>query len=437
MQQMISASNERNAFDRRFALEVLRSEMLRSTALAAAAGFGIIAVLLHVSALTLTTDALPGSSSVASFVIAVAAALLLFELGVRRILRRRLERSAPIPRGLRFVNAAGEISVVTITLVYVGHSTGSLAQALALPMYAVYFLFIILSTLRLDERVSLFTGLMAAVQYAAVGYIASGEDSTSSAGLALAGDTFYTEQAVVLAAGGFLAGFVARHVKERVRRTLKTMEERDRVLMVFGQHTSTSVVDAILQDGNAGIVQRRMVTILFLDIRGFTSFSEHHEPEEVVAYLNTLFDPLIDIVHRHGGSIHQLLGDGFMAVFGAPIEHGRDSERAVEAALAMVHYVGEDAAAGRVPPTRIGIGVHAGVAVVGMVGSSIHKEYKVTGDVVNLAARIEQLNKRFDSQLLVSESVWNAVDKTSYSAVGLGEIDVDGYTQPIRVYRLM
>lgn len=423
-------------FDHRFKLEELRSEILRATVLAAIAGIGSFAVLLHVYVMRVTDDALPAGSSVATFVLAVAIALLLFELGARQVLRRRLERSEPIPRGLRFVNVAGEISVVTITLVYVGHATGNLAQALALPIYAAYFLFIILSTLRLDGGVSLFTGLTAAVQYAAVGYIAYETAPASSAELAFTGSAFYTQKAAALVAGGLLAGFVARQIKEGARRTLRTIEERDRVLMAFGQHTSPAVVDAILQDENAGIVQRRTVTVLFMDIRKFSSFSEHHEPEEVVSYLNTLFEPLIDIVHRHGGSIHQLLGDGFMAVLGAPIDHARDSERAVEAAYAMIRHMRRDVAAGLLPPTHIGIGIHAGEAVVGMVGSSIHKEYKVTGDVVNLAARIEQLNKRFNSQLLVSEAVWNGVMRAGYPAIDLGDIDVAGYERPIRVYKL-
>jgi adenylate cyclase len=128
-----------------------------------------------------------------------------------------------------------------------------------------------------------------------------------------------------------------------------------------------------------------------------------------VAYLNTLFEFMIASVNSNHGIMPQLLGDGSMAIFGAPLSFGNDAANAVRAALETVERVQREVEAQGIPPTRIGIGLHAGEVLSGTVGSALHKEYKVTGDVVNLASRIEQSNKEFNTQLLISETVWHAV----------------------------
>jgi class 3 adenylate cyclase len=213
-------------------------------------------------------------------------------------------------------------------------------------------------------------------------------------------------------------------------------EERAEILRVFGQHTAPEVVEALLQTGPALHSQRQRVCVMFLDIRGFTAFSEQRAPETVVDYLNTVFDRTIALVNRNHGIIHQLLGDGFMALFGAPFSRGNDCRNALNAALAIVEAVRDACTQNHLPPTKVGIGLHAGEVVAGLVGSNIHKEYKVTGDVVNLAARIEKMTKQYDAQVLVSEAVWDALDATNLTAEPLGEVAVRGREEPVRLYRL-
>ncbi len=118
---------------------------------------------------------------------------------------------------------------------------------------------------------------------------------------------------------------------------------------------------------------------------------------------------MIEIVNRHHGVINKFLGDGFMAVFGAPLSEGDDCLNGVAAAKEILSRVEEEVSRGTVAPTTLGIGLHAGEAVTGSIGSSLRREYTVIGDVVNLAARIEKLNKKFGSQLLISEIVWQAL----------------------------
>ena len=213
-------------------------------------------------------------------------------------------------------------------------------------------------------------------------------------------------------------------------------EERARILRIFGQHTAPEVVEALLQTGAAFHSQRQRVCVMFLDIRGFTAFSRQHPPETVVDYLNTVFGRTIALVNGHNGIIHQLLGDGFMALFGAPFSRGNDCQNALNAALAIVEAVRDACTENHIPPTKVGIGLHAGEVVAGLVGSNIHKEYKVTGDVVNLAARIEKMTKQYNAQVLVSEAVWENLDAARLTAEPLGEVAVRGRDEPVRLYRL-
>jgi adenylate cyclase len=134
--------------------------------------------------------------------------------------------------------------------------------------------------------------------------------------------------------------------------------------------------------------------------------------------------------------VHQLLGDGFMAIFGAPLSFGNDAANAVHAALEIVERVQREVEAQAIPPTRLGIGLHAGEVLAGPVGSAVHKEYKVTGDVVNLASRIEQLNKEFNTQLLISETVWQAVREQWPHAASLGHVPIRGHEDTVELFAL-
>ena len=175
---------------------------------------------------------------------------------------------------------------------------------------------------------------------------------------------------------------------------------------------------------------------MFLDIRNFTPFVENKEPEEVVNYLNSLFGFMIDIIQSHHGVINQFLGDGFMVTFGAPLSVENSSEHAVRAAQEIINKLASEIEQGIIPDTRLGIGIHFGEAVTGNIGSSARKQYSITGNVVIIASRIEQLNRKFKSQLLISNEVYIRLDaniKDKYST--LGPVDVKGREKPVLIYQ--
>jgi adenylate cyclase len=165
---------------------------------------------------------------------------------------------------------------------------------------------------------------------------------------------------------------------------------------------------------------------MFMDIRDFTRQVEHLAPEEIVALQNRVFGVAAEVVNRHRGMINQFLGDGFMATFGAPVAAGNDCANAVAAARELVARL----------DIRIGIGLHAGDAVTGNIGSAERKQYSITGNVVILASRIEQLNKEFGSQILVSREVLQQAGGAGQDAVSLGALQVKGREEPIEVHRL-
>jgi adenylate cyclase len=239
-------------------------------------------------------------------------------------------------------------------------------------------------------------------------------------------------KSLLLVASGALAGLVGLQIRMRAGAAFQSLEERNRVVDLFGRHASPEVVDRLLQQHGDLPNEVRHVCVMFLDIRGFTTYCEGRPPEQVVSYLNNLFDFMIDTVNEHRGIVNKFLGDGFMAVFGAPLSDGNDSRNAVAAALRIVERVQTVS-----PGTRIGIGLHAGPAVTGNVGSSRRKEYTIIGDVVNVASRVEGLNKEFASQLLITRPVLDALDQGAVKATERGPVAVKGRDAPVQVFQLV
>jgi HD-GYP domain-containing protein (c-di-GMP phosphodiesterase class II) len=206
----------------------------------------------------------------------------------------------------------------------------------------------------------------------------------------------------------------------------------------FSRYISHQLVDGILSDPDEIKLggERRRVAILFADIRGFTSMAEKMKPEEVVDLLNTYLSGLTDIVFKFEGTLDKYIGDCVMAVFGAPISHYNDAERATITAIEMQNYVREINAR-RVkeglPEVKIGIGVNTGHVISGNMGSIDRMDYTVIGDAVNIAARLESIAGR--GQILVTKEVFDEV-RYVVDADFLDTINVKGRAQPVDVYEV-
>jgi len=219
----------------------------------------------------------------------------------------------------------------------------------------------------------------------------------------------------------------------------QSLREKDLIKRAFTRYVAREVVDEILKDPENLVLtgERRDVTVLFCDIRGFTSTSEKLTPEEVVTLLNTFYTLMIDTTFKEDGTLDKFLGDGVMAVFGAPIYHHDHSLRAIRTALAMQAGM-RDLSARRAtegkPPIAVGIGINAGDAVAGTVGTEARMEYTVIGDSVNLASRLESNSKA--GQILISEQTYRKV-QAAVEARSLGRIKVKGKEDEIGVYEVI
>jgi adenylate cyclase len=214
----------------------------------------------------------------------------------------------------------------------------------------------------------------------------------------------------------------------REKRTLKR---------VFQRYVSGAVIEKVLQAPEESALEgeRRRVAILFSDIRGFTSRSEGIPAEELVQFLNRYLTRMVATIQRNDGMVDKFMGDGIMAVFGAPIKDDQCAVKATQAASEMLEEVRKLNESLGQHPIRIGIGIHIGEAIVGNIGSPQRMEYTAIGDVVNTASRIESLNKELGTEVLMSEQVAQDISG-SFRTRKVAEKTVKGKTHPLQVFTL-
>jgi class 3 adenylate cyclase len=206
-----------------------------------------------------------------------------------------------------------------------------------------------------------------------------------------------------------------------------------RIKSLLNQQLSGAVADELLASKDEQEVERRFVCIMFLDIRDFTPFAEKRKPEEIIKYQNQVFGFMIDTVNKHNGIINQIMGDGFMATFGAPVSTDNDCKQAYLAANEIIMSVKEKSKNKEIPPTRVGIGLHAGYVVAGNVGTPERKQYSITGNTVILAARLEQLNKEFGTSLVMSREVYDQLPDELKEPVDFKKVKVKGRSEEMEV----
>ena len=410
--------------------QVLRTELIRVKALVGTA-VGLTLMLLGLYFFDpYAVNHLWHGSLKPSYLFAILVPFILFELWVHAAITRNLRLGRDVPVIRRYLGALIETSMPTAALVLHFDSMGPV-QALGFVVPLIYFIFIILSTLRLDFWLSSFTGFVAAAElfYMAMFYHPAGSTDPPP-------DLYYhAVRSVVVLICGMLAGAVGVQLRRQFEASILAATARDRITNLFGQHVSPQVVERLMAEGAATESEIRRVAVMFVDFRSFTAGASARSPREVVDRLDGAFAVLVDILDRHGGIVNKFLGDGFLALFGAPFESEDSAHRAVAAAREML-AANESFNQATSWPLRIGIGIHFGEVVAGNIGSPRRKEYTVIGDTVNFASRLEALNKDFNSQFLISAAVRDALGDHGSDAVSLGEVAIRGYDRPMTVWQL-
>lgn len=260
----------------------------------------------------------------------------------------------------------------------------------------------------------------------------------AAAGLWLAGSVGWAHFGLVVpvATGlllvALLTGFnlaAGYFVERRARRAVATL---------FGEYVSPALVERMMRDPkrySTPSSENRELTILFVDIRGFTRIAETMQPEQLREYINDFLTAMTEVIHRYGGTVDKYIGDAVMAFWGAPLDDPRHADHAVAAALAMLEEVqrlNQRYEARGFPLMRVGIGVNTGVVRVGDLGSRLRRAYTVIGDAVNLASRLEGLTKHFDAPIIVGETTM--MQARGHAFGELGRAQVAGREEPVRAF---
>ncbi|MBO9637023.1 adenylate/guanylate cyclase domain-containing protein [Siphonobacter aquaeclarae] len=418
-------------FAEQFRIENLRREQQRAALLATLFAVGTSLLFLFRGIVTDETLKLTFFRTLIVFLVIMA----VYEWGVYRSIGRLVNLNKDLPLAVKFVNAAVEVTAVTLVLYISSEDFTRQIFVMISPLASFYFFFIILSTLRLSLILSVFTGLIAAVEYTLLSLYFL-KNTPLPAEAQLYHPLPYVGKGTLLFLAGFAAGYVARQINKSIRTTIESMESQNQLITIFGQQVSPEVAEVIVS--NQGHIEsaRVRVAVMFLDIREFTAFAEKHTAEEVVAYQNAFFSIIVGVVTRHHGIVNQFLGDGCMVSFGAPAPVENPSAAAVASALDILAEIQQAVRDKQLIPTRIGIGVHVGEAVSGNLGTELRQQYSLTGSVVIQSTRIESLNKEFGSQILVSQQVLDDLTASPAGATPLGAVHLKGMEEEVFLWKL-
>jgi class 3 adenylate cyclase len=242
----------------------------------------------------------------------------------------------------------------------------------------------------------------------------------------------------VVGALGYALWYTRPKVKHLRRRLQHAMMSLEQLQLSLGRFAPQVVVERIIASGVSTSTEKKTVTVLFADIVGFTALSERMEPTLLVQILNGYFARMSPAIAEHRGHVSKFIGDGILALFGALEPNPWQADDAVSAALAMrkaLEEYNEVLAAAGQPPLRIGIGLHRGEAVAGLIGSQELVEFTVIGNTVNVASRVEHLTRRHAVDILITAAVRDVLD-ARFALRELPPATVAGLTEPVVTYSI-
>jgi adenylate cyclase len=417
-------SKSKNKLYSEFEWEVIKSELTRTRLT-----IGVLFVALSIATINYFVlnqeimDYYGGESLYWASVIWVSG-FIGYEFIVLYVQKVRIKSRRPVLVGHRVAHIVMETSFPSIIIFY--NVLHGITPILDGPQHVAYFIFIILSVLSLDFKLSFLTAAVASSGYMFCVYYVFHQIESTEYVLSVP-ENSYVIRTILMLMCGVVAGFVANVVKRGVLHSLDLKHSKSDLETLLGQQVSREVFHSLLEE--RGSVKKQDATVLALDIRNFTEFAELHAPDEIMAYQNKVFGPILDIVTQHQGVVNQILGDGIMATFGAPGSNPLHAEMAFQSALRIrkkVKQLGDEL---QIPITRIGIGLHTGEVVTGNIGNDQRKQFSISGTAVIIAFRVEQLNKEFGTEILITEDVKNNItigrtiihDKGPVTLKGLGK----------------
>ncbi len=400
----------------------------------------ILITLLYFAAGTGVKAEIPASSLYNIY--AIAGLSLLYSIVLFFVLLGKRYHPA-----VKYVSATVDVLLLAVALYSFGTFRTFKTEA-----FLIYFLWIALAAMRFSVKLTIYTGILCVLSYLVLillgvlretiqpgsitEHFTSARVSVSNQGLRLAFLTACFSVSAYVAR--LYRGLVAQSVENEMEAGRQGLE-KERVKDTLSRYVSHQIAEKILTEGMNLSGERRNATILFCDIRDFTRMSEKMEPEEVTGFLNEYLRRMVDVIFEYGGTLDKFVGDEIMAIYGVPVSTGRDEEMAVRTAMRMKEVLADmnERRAGKGRETiRFGIGIHTGEVVAGNIGSHRRLEYTVIGQTVNMASRIEALNKFLGTDILITEQTYAQV----HHLVDVEKqrlVRVKGIEQPIQTYRII
>ncbi len=416
-----------------FEKEIARSEYQRTQLIIGLFLIAFVAINVNYFFLSDKITAIYGGAENYFFVVGWLAFFILYEVIILRVIAFLRKKYHRVRETFRFIHTLIEISFPSMLMLYMVDIKHQLLF-IDSPIFLLYFMFIIISVLHLDFRLSFLTGLLAAAEYVVIVYYGYQLDLETDTYLALLPANSFYLRCVVLVMSGMAAGYVAQQVQKRIYLSYDLQRAKSDMEVLFGQQVSREVFSALISE--QGKAKKQEATVLALDIRNFTPFAETHSPDEIMDYQNKIFGPIIDIINQHQGIVNQILGDGIMATFGTPVENPLHADMAFEAALKILHKVNQLCEEGAIPLTKVGMGVHTGDVITGNIGNESRKQYSISGSAVIIAFRVEQLNKQFQSELLITDAVKNRIAAGKVQMTSLGKQPMKGFGTEVEIYKV-
>jgi class 3 adenylate cyclase len=302
------------------------------------------------------------------------------------------------------------------------------------PPFIIFFLLNALSGLRFDFKNSIYCALLSILIIFGLGFY----DIYSGYGPVFDRIMLTTFKAAMVGGTALVSGYIGHHSKKLIIQAIKEEEEKKLVKDIFGRHISTEVMKSFIENPSSLELggEKRTVTIMMTDLRGFTAMTERLEPEQVVQMLNTYFEIMVDVVQKYNGTINEIVGDALLVIFGAPQEMSDRTQKSIACAIEMQNAMAEVNEENRthgLPELEMGIGLNESEVIVGNIGSSKRSKYSVVGSGVNMTSRIESYT--VGGQILISDSARQA-------AGGILRIDSQrevlpkGAEKPLMIYEV-
>lgn len=360
----------------------------------------------------------------------------LYSLGVFLIARARKLKGLWIPFALiGFTTLPTSIYVISHWVL----PSGAATYITGPPSY-LYFCMIAVSGFAFDPKISTIAGIVSALQY--VGAFLIDRDHlriTSQDPLMLqdlTSTSIYLFKGMMMVFTGLVVAVLATTAKKLIQGIVAEEKEKFSIKRVLGEYVSPEVADKIV--ASQKIAEKKQVAILFSDIRSFTSFSEHNEPDAIVERLNEYFSAMVSAIEKNGGTVDKFIGDAVMSVFGGVLPLENPSEAALNAARQMRASLKELQRGWASTGQQVfdnGIGIHFGEVLQGTLGSEGRKDFTVIGDAVNTASRLEGLCKETNTGILISAQAVERIPESSRVGLrSLGKFQVKGKVKEIEIY---